>query len=93
MSDATAKLITSGTREAPARKIELLISIVSMVTVTSKYYEKMVLLHLRGHLQTDFGTLNVIMTLTSDLPPSPFPTSHYENNALAIEAQNVIFFT
>ena len=48
------------------------------------------LLGLRGHLQTDFGTLNVIMTLTSD-PPSL--TSHYENNALAIEALNVIFFT
>ena len=23
----------------------------------------------RGHLQTDFGTFNVIMTLTSDPPP------------------------
>ena len=47
----------------------------------------------RGHLQTDFGMLNVIVTLTSDPPPPPPLVSHYENNALAIEAQNVIFFT
>ena len=46
----------------------------------------------RGHLQTDFGTFKIIVTLTSD-PPPPSLMSHYENNALAIEAQNVILFT
>ena len=30
---------------------------------------------LRGHLQTDFSTLNVIITLTFE-PPSPLLTSH-----------------
>ena len=43
---------------------------------------------LGGHLQTDFGTLNVILMLTP-APPPPL-ASHYKNNALAIEAQNVI---
>ena len=33
----------------------------------------------RGHLQTDFGTLNVIMTLTFAPPPL---TSHWENKIL-----------
>ena len=47
-------------------------------------------MELREHLQTDFGMLNIIMTLTSD-PPSL--ASHYENNTLTIEVQNIIFFT
>jgi len=48
--------------------------------------------HFREHLQTDFSMLNVIVTLTSDpLPPSL--ASYYENYAMKIEAQNIIFFT
>ena len=49
--------------------------------------------YIRGHLQTDFGTLNIIMMLTSAHPlPSPSLLSYYENNALTIEAQNVIVY-
>ena len=50
---------------------------------------------IRALLQTDFGTLNIIMMLTSAHPlPSPPPSllSHYENNALTMEAQNVIVY-
>jgi len=42
----------------------------------------------RGHLQTNFGTLNVIVTLSSDPPPSL--ASHYKSNLLKTKAYNML---
>jgi len=46
---------------------------------------------IREHLQIDFGTLNVIVTLSSGLPPSP-PSlvSHYKSNLLTTEVYNML---
>jgi len=42
----------------------------------------------REHLQTNFGMLNVIVTLSSDLPPSL--ASRYKSNLLTTETYNML---
>jgi len=44
----------------------------------------------REHFQIDFGMLNVIVILSSDLPFAPSLASHYKSNLLTTEAYNML---